>query len=190
MSKGIVGSLLVGSVVAALSMPVFAGDDSGKVNFTGRILADTCEINVDDSGNNDGTVTFADTYPSDYNGNGSVGTSKAFKIEVTKCDPLIAKLNLRFNGTTSDSESLRLVNDLSGAGSATNVGISVKNENGTTSNVKFDGSDPDSGTDVANDATGEAASVFNYTANVIQVGDNLPTAGKYSASASFEVVYR
>lgn len=190
MSKGIVGSLLVGSVVAALSMPVFAGDDSGKVNFTGRILADTCEINVDDSGNNEGTVTFADTYPSDYSGDGTVGTSKAFKIEVTKCDPLIAKLNLRFNGTTSDSESLRLVNDLSGAGSATNVGISVKNENGTTSNVKFDGSDPDSGTDVANDAAGEAASVFNYTANVIQVGDYLPTAGKYSASASFEVVYR
>ncbi|VFS14141.1 fimbrial protein domain-containing protein [Enterobacter cancerogenus] len=37
---------------------------------------------------------------------------------------------------------------------------------------------------------GTTASVFNYTANVIQVGDTVPTAGHYSASATFEVMYR
>ncbi|ECJ3916203.1 type 1 fimbrial protein, partial [Salmonella enterica subsp. enterica] len=32
--------------------------------------------------------------------------------------------------------------------------------------------------------------IFNYTANVIQVGNNAPTAGKYASSATFEVFYR
>ncbi|WP_370967031.1 fimbrial protein [Enterobacter wuhouensis] len=190
MNKSIVTSLLAGSFLAALSLPVFAANDSGTVNFAGKIVADTCEINVDGTGTNSATVTFADTYPSDFGTDGQVGTSRAFKIEVKKCDPLIAKLNLKFSGSTTDAASKRLQNDLTGAGNATNVGIIVSNDNGSKGDVVFDGSVPDAGTDVANDATGAAASVFNYTAKVIQVGDTKPTAGHYSSSATFEVVYR
>jgi major type 1 subunit fimbrin (pilin) len=190
MNKYVVSSFLAGSLMAAVSLPVFASNDSGTVNFAGKIVADTCEINVDGSGTNASTVTFADTYPSDYSGDGTVGTSKAFKIEVTKCDPLVAKLNLKFSGTTTDAAYKRLKNDLSGAGNAANVGIIVSNDNGTKGDVVFDGSVPDAGTDVTNDPTGAAASVFNYTAKVIQVGTTAPTAGHYSSSATFEVVYR
>ncbi|HHA1410927.1 TPA: fimbrial protein [Enterobacter hormaechei subsp. xiangfangensis] len=190
MSKYVVSTVLASTFMAALSLPVFAANDSGTVNFAGKIVADTCEIDVDGSGSNTSTVTFADTYPSDFGTDGQVGTSKAFKIEVKKCDPLVAKLNLKFSGTTTDAEYKRLKNDLSGAGNATNVGIIVSNENGTKGDVVFNGSEPEAGTDVANDATGATASVFNYTAKVIQVGDNKPTAGHYSSSATFEVVYR
>ncbi|HGH4644309.1 TPA: fimbrial protein [Enterobacter roggenkampii] len=190
MNKYVVFSLLAASIMATLSLPVSAASDSGTVNFAGKIVADTCEINVDGSGTNASTVTFPDTYPSDFGADGTVGTSKAFKIEVKKCDPLVAKLNLKFSGTTTDAAYKRLKNDLSGAGNATNVGIIVSNDNGSKGDVVFDGSVPDAGTDVANDATGAAASVFNYTAKVIQVGDTAPTAGHYSSSATFEVVYR
>ncbi|WP_320700751.1 fimbrial protein [Enterobacter bugandensis] len=190
MNKKIVSTFLAGSVMAALSLPVFASNDSGTVNFAGKIVADTCEINVDGTGTNASTVTFADTYPSDFGADGTVGTSKAFKIEVKKCDPLVAKLNLKFSGTTTDAANKRLKNDLTGAGNAINVGIIVSNENGAKGDVVFDGSVPDTGTDVNNDATGATASVFNYTAKVIQVGDTAPTAGHYSSSATFEVVYR
>lgn len=192
MSKYINSLLFAGSVISVLSGPVFASaNDSGTVNFSGKIVADTCAINVDDSGNNESTVTFADTYPSDYvGGDGAVGTSKPFKIAVTGCDPRVANLNLKFKGTTTDASYKRLQNDLSGAGNAANVGITVTNENGAKGDVLFDGSVPDASTDVANDATGATASVFNYTAKVIQIGDNVPTAGKYSASATFEVIYR
>lgn len=190
MNKGIVTSVLAGSIFAALSLPVFAAGDTGTVNFSGKIVADTCEINVDGSGTNTTTVTFDDTYPADFSGDGSVGTTRPFRIELKKCDPLVTNLNLKFSGTTTDGASKRLQNDLSGAGNATNVGITVSNENGSKGDVTFDGSVPDSATDVANDATGAAASVFNYTAKVIQVGETSPTAGRYAASATFEVVYR
>ncbi|MBV8042860.1 fimbrial protein [Pluralibacter sp.] len=192
MNKYIVSSFLAGSVAAMLSTSAFSSaNDSGTVNFSGKIVADTCTINVDGSGTNASTVTFADTYPSDYvGGDGAIGTSKPFKIEVTGCDPLVANLNLKFSGTTTDAGYKRLQNDLLGAGDATNVGITVKNDNGAKGDVLFDGSTPDSTTDVANNTDGTTASVFNYTANVIQVGSTAPTAGKYAASATFEVVYR
>lgn len=104
MSKYVVSTVLASTLMAALSLPVFAANDSGTVNFAGKIVADTCEIDVDGSGSNTSTVTFADTYPSDFGTDGQVGTSKAFKIEVKKCDPLVAKLNLKFSGTTTDAE--------------------------------------------------------------------------------------
>ncbi|MDU2938676.1 MAG: fimbrial protein [Enterobacteriaceae bacterium] len=189
MSNKVIVSLIAGQFALALALPALA-DESGKVNFSGKIVADTCEINVDDSGTDESTVTFADTFPSDYSGDGSVGTTKAFKISLQKCDPLVANLNLKFTGTTTDTEFKRLKNDLTGPGNATNVGITVKNENGATGDVLFNGAIPESTTDVANDPTGTTSSVFNYTASVIQVGDTAPTAGQYSASATFDVIYR
>lgn len=190
MNKYLLAVVLTGTVLTTLSAPVLASGDTGTVNFSGRILADTCEINVDDTGTTTTTVTFPDTYPSDYSGDGSVGASKPFKIEVKKCDPLVAKLNIKFTGTTTDAAFKRLQNDLTGEGNATNVGIIVSNENGTKGDVLFNGSLPSAGTDVTNDTAGATASVFNYTAKVIQVGASAPTAGHYSSSATFEVIYR
>ena len=114
---------------------------------------------------------------------------KIFKIELIKCDPLVDKLNLTFSGTTTDAGFLRLENSEAGAGSATNVGITVTNKNGGANDVKFDGAVPDASTDVDN-AGSITPTIFNYTANVIQVGNNAPTAGKYASSATFEVFYR
>ena len=188
MNKKILSLLVSGSLIAAVSANVFAAD-TGVVNFNGKIVADTCEINVNESNSTTGTVTFADTYPADYSGDGDVGTSKAFKIELIKCDPLVTKLNLTFSGATTDTGFLRLKNSETGAGSATNVGITVKNNNGGSSDVKFDGSVPDLSTDVDN-AGDSTPTIFNYTADVIQVGDNAPTAGRYAASATFDVFYR
>lgn len=190
MNKSVISSFLAGSIMAALSLPAFAAGDSGTVNFAGRVVANTCEIDVDGSGTTSSTVTFADTYPSDFGSDGAVGTTKAFKIEVKKCDPLVSKINLKFSGTTTDAAKKRLKNDLSGAGNASNVGIIVSNENGSKGDVVFDGSEPAAGTDVANDATGASASVFNYIAKVIQIGNTAPNAGRYSSSATFEVMYR
>lgn len=189
MNKNISVSLFAASFLMAASYPLYAAD-TGTVNFAGRIVADTCEINVNSTGSNTDTVTFADTYPSDYTTDGSIGTSKDFTIGLTKCDPLITNLNLMFTGTTTDAGQLRLQNSLSGAGKATNVGITVTNKNGGSTDVKFDGSVPDTSTDKQNDNTGATETVFNYTANVIQVGAAVPTSGQYAASASFEVYYR
>ena len=189
MNKSIISTVLASGLLMAVSASVYAVD-TGTVNFSGKIVANTCEINVDGSNSDTSTVTFADTYTSDYGSDGAIGTSKDFTIALKKCDPLITNLNLMFTGTTTDGDNLRLENNLSGVGKATNVGITVTNNNGGSSNVVFDGSVPDASTDLANDITGASETVFSYTANVIQVGAAIPTTGQYAASASFEVYYR
>lgn len=60
MSKYVVSTVLASTLMAALSLPVFAANDSGTVNFAGKIVADTCEIDVDGSGSN--TSVMVPTY--------------------------------------------------------------------------------------------------------------------------------
>ena len=74
MSKYVLSSFLAASIMAALSLPAFAGNDSGTVNFAGEWWPP--EINVDGSGTTSSTVTFPDTYASDFGTDGAVGTSK------------------------------------------------------------------------------------------------------------------
>ncbi|MDE9617651.1 type 1 fimbrial protein [Citrobacter freundii] len=189
MNKKLLAMLMAGGLVAAVNTSAFAGD-TGTVEFSGRIVADTCVINVDSTGNNTSVVTFADAYPADFGSDGAIGPTKDFKIELAKCDPAVANLNLMFTGDTTDGTNLRLKNDMTGDGMATNVAITVTNNNGGTNSVVFDGSVPDKSTDVANTGEETTPSVFNYTAKVIQVGTTAPTAGKYHSSANFTVFYR
>nr|WP_318382914.1 fimbrial protein [uncultured Enterobacter sp.] len=187
MNKTVLSTLFAGAIAALTTAPAFSVD-TGTVNFKGKIVADTCQIDVDGSGASSNTVTFEDTYPGDYTGDGSIGTSKDFTIALTGCDTLIPKLNLRFSGTTTDSGTdKRLKNDLTGAGMATNVGITLSNKNGGSGDVVFN-TDPEAASDV--DHAGTGATVMRYTANVIQVGADIPTTGQYSANASFEILYR
>lgn len=188
MNKKLLTVLMAGSLIAAVNTSAFA-EDTGKVEFSGRIVADTCVIDVDGAGANT-VVTFADAYPDNFGSDGAIGPTKDFQISLAKCDPAIASLNLRFSGDTTDGENLRLKNDLSDASAAKYVGITVTNNNGGNTDVVFDDSVPVSTTDVANTGDEATPSIFNYTAKVIQIGNDKPTAGKYHASANFTVFYR
>ncbi|OPW99454.1 fimbrial protein [Citrobacter sp. A316] len=189
MNKKLLTVLMAGSLIAAVNTSAYA-EDTGTVEFSGRIVADTCVIDVDGSGANTSVVSFADAYPDNFGTDGSIGPTKDFQISLAKCDPAVANLNLMFSGDTTDGANLRLKNDLVDASAAKNVGITVTNNNGGTSDVIFDGSVPASTTDVANTGDEATPSIFKYTAKVIQIGDAKPTAGKYHASANFTVFYR
>lgn len=52
--------------------------------------------------------------------------------------------------------------------------------------MKFDGSDPEA----ALNKTNVESVVFNYKAEVIQVGSTLPTTGDYTAQATYTLLYR
>lgn len=56
MNKKLLSLLVSGSLIAVVSTSVFA-TDTGVVNFNGKIVADTCEINVNESASTTGTVT-------------------------------------------------------------------------------------------------------------------------------------
>ncbi|CAM7111577.1 hypothetical protein CIPOMM044M_20980 [Citrobacter portucalensis] len=53
MNKKLLTVLMAGSLIAAVNTSAFA-EDTGKVEFSGRIVADTCVIDVDGAGANTG----------------------------------------------------------------------------------------------------------------------------------------
>ena len=111
-----------------------------------------------------------------------MGDSQPFAITLTGCDAAINNLNIKFVGPRVSGYDEQV---LQPTGVATNVGVRVLPE-GSSNYVKFDGSDPEA---ALNKANGQSV-VFNYKAEVIQVGSDLPTVGDYTTQATYTLIYR
>ncbi|MEB0950294.1 fimbrial protein [Citrobacter sedlakii] len=180
MCKKSVLSLLAISLTAALSAPAMAVD-TGTITFSGKILNDSCVVNINGTATN-GTVTFNDLSATAFGADKKVGDTQKVEIALTECDASVSKLNVKFEGTRIDGYSDEV---LTTTGKAKNLGVRLLPE-GSSSYVKFDGSEPDSSLDKANSAN----VAFNYTAEVIQVGSTAPTVGDYSAETTYTLLYR
>lgn len=180
MCKKIIISLLVSSAMATVATSAFAVD-TGTVTFNGKILPDSCVVDVNGTATN-GTVTFNNLSQTAFGEDKKVGDTQSFAITLTECDAAIANLNIKFDGTRIagyDDEVLQAT------GTAQNLGVRMLPE-GSSNYVKFDGSDPEA---ALNKTNGESV-VFNYKAEVIQVGSTLPTTGDYTAQATYTLLYR
>lgn len=173
--------LCAGALFASTVSPVQA-TDTGTINFKGRIVADTCDVNVNGTATN-GTVTFINLSQTAFGADKKVGDAQPFTITVKDCDSNISFLNIKFNGdrvTGYDEEVLQPT------GTAANVGVRILPA-GSPNYIKFDGTEPTFG---AKQFIAGSDTVFNYTAEVIQVGSILPTAGDYNATAAYTLTYR
>ncbi|WME26206.1 fimbrial protein, partial [Citrobacter freundii] len=180
MCKKIIISLLVSSAMATVATSAFAVD-TGTVTFNGKILPDSCVVDVNGTATN-GTVTFNNLSQTAFGEDKKVGDTQSFAITLTECDAAVANLNIKFDGTRIagyDDEVLQAT------GTAQNLGVRMLPE-GSSNYVKFDGSDPEA---ALNKTNGESV-VFNYKAEVIQVGSTLPTTGDYTAQATYTLLYR
>lgn len=180
MCKKIITSLFISCLFASVATPALAVD-TGTVTFNGKIIPDSCAVDVNGKSTN-GTVTFNNLSQTAFGADKKVGDSQSFAITLTECDAAIANLNIKFDGTRVvgyDEEVLQP------SGTATNLGVRMLPE-GSSNYVKFDGSEPDGS---LNKANGESV-VFNYKAEVIQVGTTLPTPGDYTAQATYTLIYR
>lgn len=171
---------LAAMLLAAVVTPAMAVD-TGTLTFNGKIVADSCSVDLNGAVTN-GVVTFNNLSQTSFGADKKVGDTQPLAITVKNCDSAIQNLNIIFDGTRISGYDEQV---LAATGDAKNLGIRLQPE-GSSSYVKFDGSVPDAATHKAN---GESV-VFNYTAEVIQVGTTLPTAGDYTAQATYTLVYR
>lgn len=181
MRKKSLSALVIGIALTGIISPAGA-TDTGTVTFNGKIIEDTCNVDVNGQAT-DGTVTFSDLYPSAFSIDDSTGESQTFDIALTDCDQNIDNMNIKFKGTTVAGKSEEV---LQATGDATNVGIRLNDWTGTV--VKFDDSEPLAASNKSVKGTG--AATFTYTAKVVQVGDAVPTAGDYTAQATYTLLYR
>lgn len=180
MSKKMLSRIFISGVLAAAAAPALAVD-TGTITFNGKIVADTCAVELNGTAT-DGVVKFNTLSQTSFGSDKKVGDTQPLALTITKCDSAIKNLNVTFSGNRIsgyDDEVLQATGD------AANVGIRLQPE-GSSSYVKFDNSVP---AEASNKANGTNV-VFNYTAEVIQVGEELPTAGDYSAQATYTLIYR
>jgi P pilus assembly protein, pilin FimA len=180
MSKKMLSRILISGVLAAAAAPVLAVD-TGTITFNGKIVADTCAIDINGATTNS-AITFNNLSQTSFGADKKVGDKQPLALTITKCDSAIKNLNVTFAGTRISGYDDEV---LEAAGTAKNLGVRLQPE-GASTYVKFDGSVPDA---LTNKANGSSV-VFNYTAEVIQVGADLPTVGDYSAQATYTLIYR
>lgn len=177
------GALLTSLAFAALGMASSGyAADTGKVNFSGRIIAPPCEVDAANSVTN--VPAFSSVGANAFNDQIGVegSESRDFDIVLKNC-PTNTSLNIGFSGPT-DGENTTLAVDQSSAGQG--VGVVVYHK-GSTDKVKFDSS-VDATYNKTLDATGD--STFSYTAKLISTKTTSEmTNGDFTASADFTVYY-
>ncbi|MBS0968035.1 DUF2574 domain-containing protein [Chimaeribacter arupi] len=176
-------ALLTGLTFAALGMASSGySADTGKVNFSGKIIAPPCEVDASNTVTN--VAAFSSVGANTFNDQIGVegSESRDFDIILKNC-PTDTTINVGFSGPT-DGANTTLAVDESSAGKG--VGIVVYHK-GSTDKVKFDSS-----IDAAHNKTlaESGESTFSYTAKLIStksVSDM--TNGDFTASADFTVYY-
>jgi len=182
MCKKYLSSLVLGALVAASASSAFAVD-TGTVTFNGKIVPDTCSIDVNGTDTN-GEVNFLTVSTSAFqHTDGGVGDTQNFDIKLTGCPA--AKLNLKFQGDRVSGSSDEV---LTTTGTASHVGVRMYQADGTTA-VKFDNSEPAASSDQTGDGAPDSTYTFSYVAKAVQVGSVDPTEGDYTAMATYTVVY-
>lgn len=103
----------------------------GTVEFKGKLIADTCQI---DPASVNLVVTLPTLSVTTLNEAGATGGSKAFDINVIECSADIKKVGAHFEaigGSGTDSQTGNLINDLTSTDAAKNVQVRLYNSDET-----------------------------------------------------------
>lgn len=152
---------------------------NGKVNFTGEIIQSTCTVTSSDQ-NKD---VFIGKYPTTaFNAVGDVTASKAFTINLEKCEA--GDYSLRFDGATvAGNPNLLSVDNAKGVG----IEILTNDEKIVPINQSADDNSPWVNVAASDDNSGTA--VFNLKARYKSFLKTVE-AGSANANATFTIEYK
>src|SRR5688572_23428653 len=109
--------LLVGTALCLSHTVVHAAD--GTINFTGQIVATTCDVNGGSNATID--VDLGTVAATSFTAVGDTSSPTAFTISLTNCPPTFNAAAVKFDGTAdaADNQLLEVT------GGATGVGIEI-----------------------------------------------------------------
>jgi major type 1 subunit fimbrin (pilin) len=177
MNKTLLSAALIASFGFAALAPMGAqAATTGTINFTGRVLADTCTITV----NSGATVILPQVSTAAFGAIGSVaGQSSPFSIALTGCDTNTASAKMAFNGTNVDSTTGNLKNATSGG---SNVQIQLLNSAAAVINTNTQANAP---TIAVASGAGSTSLTAQYIATAAAT-----TAGLVTSSVGFTLTYQ
>ncbi|GAB2553291.1 fimbrial protein [Rhodanobacter koreensis] len=124
MNKTLLSAAFATLSALALAPTAQAAANTGTINITGKVVADTCQLNV--NGTQNGTVTLPTVTTATLNTSvGTVAGATAFNLTLTSCDTSATSASLNFStGANNDAATGNLKN----TGTAgTNVEVQLLN---------------------------------------------------------------
>jgi major type 1 subunit fimbrin (pilin) len=119
-TKATVLSLLIMISLPAISLrTAYAGNESGTINFTGKVLASTCTLDSQSLQVPMGTVAAGA-----YDKAGALGHPVPFKIELSNCDPTLQGVKVEFDGA-ADKQQPHYLSVGQGSGAAQGIAIEL-----------------------------------------------------------------
>jgi major type 1 subunit fimbrin (pilin) len=176
MNKTLLSAALVAVIAATAFAPTAQAANSGTINFTGKVLADTCAIAVN------GGATVALPNVSALAFGSTVGTTAGatpFTVALSGCDTSTAKANMAFTaGTNVDASTGNLKN---ATGGGANVQIQLLNSTSQVINTATNANSP-----VINVTAGAGST--QLTAQYISTA-TATSAGLVTSTVGFTLTY-
>ncbi|HUW53906.1 MAG TPA: fimbrial protein [Rhodanobacter sp.] len=176
-------TLLSAAMIAGLGMAAFAplsaqAASSGTINFTGRVLADTCTITVNNLSTS--LVTLPQVSATVFGSTvGTVAGATSFPIALTGCDTNTKNAQIAFTGGNIDNSTGDLANATSGG---SNVEIRLLNSSSQVINTSTQANAP---------AIAVASGTGSTTLTAEYVSTNAATsAGLVTSSVGFTLTYQ
>ena len=174
MNKTLLATALVAVIAATAFAPTAQAANSGAINISGKVLSDTCTVNV----NNGTTVALPTVMTASMATVGSNAGSTAFTIGLSGCDTNTTSAAMTFSGANIDAGTGNLKNTVAGG---SNVQVQLLN-----------------GASVINASSGTNAPVITLTSGSGSVGMNAryvaataaATAGMVASTVSFTLSYQ
>ncbi|QLK63805.1 fimbrial protein (plasmid) [Enterobacteriaceae bacterium Kacie_13] len=165
-------AIIAAAMLSALSFNVAQAAD-GTINFTGKILASTCDINGEASDVKI-EVPLGTHLPTEFATTGNKSFNVPFSIDLTECDDSIKNAQVKFTGTADTNPQLIAV-----TGGAVGVGVGLYEEDGTQIAINT--------TSATKPVTAKAATL-KYSANYVANGEAVEP-GDANATADFSIEY-
>lgn len=177
MNKTLLSSALV-VVIAATAFAPSAQAASGTINFTGKVLADSCVITVNNSTTS--TVALPTVMKSAFTAVGSTAGDTTFAIALKSCDTNTTSATVAFSsGTNVDSTTGNLKNATAGG---SDVQIQLRNSSSAIINTASNVNAPAIAID--NTGAGSTTLTAQYVATAAAT-----KAGLVTSSVGFTLTY-
>ena len=179
MKKTLLSAVMIASFgIAALASLSVQAASSGTINFTGKVLADTCTINV--NGSTTSTVALPTVMTAAFGSTaGTVAGATPFTIALTGCDPNTTSAKMAFSGTQVDSGTGNLKNATTGG---SNVEIQLLNSSSAAINTSSQANAPTI-------AVANSSGSTSLTAQYISTA-SATTAGLVTSFVGFTLTYQ
>ena len=185
MNKTFMFAAVTAAVASVAALPTSAAATDGQINFTGKVVAQTCQVNGAGVGAQATlpTVALPQVMAPTLLANGAVAGNTPFSIAITNCDSALSTVATQFSGSNIDTTTGALKNTATGG--ANNVQLQLLNDDSSV--IALNGATA-SAQNSKSATLSSGAATLNYIAQYRSLGN--ASAGPVASNVQFTMIYQ